>query len=371
MLDRSGSMCTQSNCVMPQMQETARALVDQVDLTNARIGVVSYATTAITNKRLTHHLREEVTHHRHQAIDGLQANGWTNIVAAYDRAMEVLNEVPDGAELKVIWILSDGKQSSSYGGDKTAIDKATEVKGPNGDAVRIFSVGIGSASQTTMDMMASEPTELHSFSATEFGQIEERFKDFCSFVYSPRSPPPPAPPPPPPPPPPPISPVPSPPPPLPPAPRVGYSPPPPGMPPKPPEPPAAPSPMNPPPPPSRCAPTLVNSTPTVHATTVAMVRSGDRVTTGRTAPIVDRACFSRRHRRQRCRPLCRHSRSRLRVRWRRHHRRQHHRRLRRHRRRRFRHRHRHPRHHLLRPHQSRRRRRRQIPSPRHPCRLGR
>ena len=364
-LDRSGSMCTQSNCVMPQMQETARALVDQVDLTNARIGVVSYATTAITNKRLTHH-REEV----HQAIDGLQANGWTNIVAAYDRAMEVLNEVPDGAELKVIWILSDGKQSSSYGGDKTAIDKATEVKGPNGDAVRIFSVGIGSASQTTMDMMASEPTELHSFSATEFGQIEERFKDFCSFVYSPRSSPPPAPPPPPPPPPPPASPVPSPPPPLPPAPRVGYSPPPPGMPPKPPEPPAAPSPMNPPPPPSRCAPTLVNSTPTVHATTVAMDQFGDRVTTGRTAPIVDRACFPvataanaaalsaataaaasesdgaattaanttavRRHRRRRCRR-----------------------------------RHRHPRHHLLRPHQSRRRRRRQIPSPRHPCRLGR
>eukprot|EP00900_Chrysochromulina_parva_P020915 jgi/Chrpa1/3457/Chrysochromulina_OHIO_Genome00020139-RA len=267
-LDSSGSMLG----VLASMKLTAKRIVDQVDLTapGSRAGVVTFSSAAQRLTGLVHN-RTRV----YVAIDSIVASGATSISSGLVEANATFAagaaERVNASVPRVVWVLSDGEQSatSCYGpasrnlcGDRGAISAALALRD---EGITIFSVGLGSLiNSLTINSMASLPTALHAYTASDTAAITARFSDFCSMATSPLAPPPlrpPATPPRPPPPPSPPPPSPSPPPPSPspppplrppsrppplaPAPSGGYSPPPPSPPPSPPAPP--PPPPSPPP----------------------------------------------------------------------------------------------------------------------------
>ena len=76
-LDRSGSMRDE----MPDLKRVAIALVDQLDMTHARAGLISFSGAASEDQVLT-----DSHDALHTAINSLQAGGATNIVAALTAA---------------------------------------------------------------------------------------------------------------------------------------------------------------------------------------------------------------------------------------------------------------------------------------------
>ena len=238
-LDRSGSM----GGAMADLKDIAIFLLEQVDLTVGQAAIVAFQSTAELLMPLS---RRRVD--LYAQINGLAAGGGTAIDLGLDRAFDEL--YTSGRHVNstqaVVWVISDGVNNN---GDKLPIQSAARLKGAG---ATIFAVGIGGASQQTLESMASTPISTHAYMGSDLAAIRSRFADFCSLATSPNPPPlptlPPSPPPPSPDPPPP-SPTPAAPPPMPPAPLLGYSPPPPRAPPTPPSPPAPPSTPKPSPPP--------------------------------------------------------------------------------------------------------------------------
>ena len=93
---------------MDGMKGLAKLLIAQLDLTIQKAAIVSFSGSA--------RLDEALSADRNSldaAIESLSAGGGTNIVAGLERAAEALeaSTMPQGAK-EVVWVLSDGKQSS-------------------------------------------------------------------------------------------------------------------------------------------------------------------------------------------------------------------------------------------------------------------
>lgn len=122
------------------------------------------------------------------AIRTYNADGQTNIGAGLLQAQSLLQRGRPTNAQQLIILLTDGEQSSQYGGDNAAINAAASVKLRG---TRIIAVGFGGADPHTLASMASTPSELNSFTGGDIADVISHLSDVCTIVTSPRTPPPP------------------------------------------------------------------------------------------------------------------------------------------------------------------------------------
>jgi uncharacterized protein YegL len=233
-IDCSGSM----RAWMDQVKQFAREMALSFQLgggTNGtQVGVVRFADSATVLSDLTGNEGNAT-----EAINALQDDlGSTNISDGLRAAQRLLegNGVRAGVP-RVVMVLTDGKQSDSFGGDAHAIATSDSLKA---SGITVFAIGFGVALEATINALASEPHTLYAYVGASISAVRDHFAGrFCTLAFSPRPPTPPHPPPEPPPSPPPSPPPPSPPPPAPPPGAYALSPPPPS-----PSPPPSPPPLH-------------------------------------------------------------------------------------------------------------------------------
>ena len=90
-------------------------------------------------------------------LEEYQIVGSTNIGNALTLASTVLGPAISGEPSPVIVLLSDGEQSNRHGGSAAAISTAATVKQLG---VHIFAMGFETISQSTLDQIASAPTDM-------------------------------------------------------------------------------------------------------------------------------------------------------------------------------------------------------------------
>ncbi|KAL1520830.1 hypothetical protein AB1Y20_022392 [Prymnesium parvum] len=183
-LDASGSMWPYE----ADAKSFALAIVRQFTLQAgaAQVGIVEFASSSNTLSPLSYDFSSVAT-----AIDNYNTGGTTNIGAGLQLAQSML-EGPDGrASLGVqqmILLLTDGEQSSSYGGAASAIATAASVKGAG---TVLVAVGFGGSDVRTLNSIASSPASIYSYSGADIEELKNHLSDMCTIVASPRSPPPP------------------------------------------------------------------------------------------------------------------------------------------------------------------------------------
>ncbi len=136
-IDRSGSM---SGVPLENAKEAARACIANLSRVDQKISLVTYNTEALENEGLT----EEGTSLQY-ALDGIQAEGGTNISGGIEMGLQSLGHASGG---KAIILLSDGQDGNS----KEAMEKA--VKSANIAAVPIYTVGLGDVDQVYLASIA-------------------------------------------------------------------------------------------------------------------------------------------------------------------------------------------------------------------------
>jgi len=113
-LDRSGSMDDAGgNPPQPitDAKDAAKLLIDQLDYTTDKVGLVSYSTTATKNHSLTNNFTSVKS-----AIDNFYANGYTNIGDAVYQAQQELNSSRARSDaIPIIVVLSDGVANRRHG----------------------------------------------------------------------------------------------------------------------------------------------------------------------------------------------------------------------------------------------------------------
>ena len=186
-IDNSGSMLNVMNTAL----DVAVSILDQVDLNVARVGLVRFSTQPQIRMLLSDN-RAALT----ASIRSISASGQTFISAgllsgvtvAKNSPLRVSSRIPD-----MIWLLTDGVQTPEFltdgiGGDRAAIQTAKAIKA---NGTTIYSVGIGAASNQTMEMIASAPADIHSFVTCQtcLQDVRNRFANFCNLATSPRLPP--------------------------------------------------------------------------------------------------------------------------------------------------------------------------------------
>ncbi|UTF52005.1 vWA domain-containing protein [Natronosalvus rutilus] len=167
-LDRSGSMSSS----MTAMKDAAKGLVDELDNAVANVGVVSYSSSATLDQKLTSDHGTVKT-----AIDGLSSSGQTHIVDGVETAQEELtdgtNARPDAEKIMVV--MSDGEHNQ--GGDP--VDAADDAKG---EGIEIYTVAFGSADESTLQDMASDPWDAHFFQAANENELIDAFSQIGRII---------------------------------------------------------------------------------------------------------------------------------------------------------------------------------------------
>ena len=92
------------------------------------------------------------------------------------------------ARKRMVVLLTDGVQSSYFGGDQGAITTANQLKA---EGITIISVGFGGANSATVAAMASQPASLYSYTGSSIADVQAHLADMCTIVASPQPPPPP------------------------------------------------------------------------------------------------------------------------------------------------------------------------------------
>ena len=173
----------------------AQSVVDQFVLSQSltRVGVVEFSSSARTLIGMSADASAVGS-----AVSGLSsARGWTDISSALDRGSGLIQGGgrPCTGERCAVLLLTDGQQSSQYGGDSAAIATATTVKAAG---IKLFAVGFGGAKRSTLDAMASSPASRYSYLGSNLQDIQAHFASFCALATAPGAPPspptPPAPP---------------------------------------------------------------------------------------------------------------------------------------------------------------------------------
>ena len=180
-LDKSGSMYGLTS----QVKAFASELVSQFALspTLTRVGVVEFSSSARVLTGLSGSASVVAG-----AIAGLSnAGGWTSISSGLERGKGLIDAGgrPCAGENCVVFLLTDGQQSSQYGGSNAAVLSAAAVKAAD---MRVFAVGFGGAQKSTLDAMASSPASQYSYLGTSLADIRAHFQAFCQLVSSPRPP---------------------------------------------------------------------------------------------------------------------------------------------------------------------------------------
>ena len=86
----------------------------------------------------------------------------------------------------MILLLTDGEQSSSFGGDNAAITTAGTVKD---SGITLMAVGFGGSDSRTLDSVASSPSSTYSYRGSSLSDVQQHLTNMCTIVASPRPPP--------------------------------------------------------------------------------------------------------------------------------------------------------------------------------------
>ena len=151
-IDRSGSM---QGTPLQDAKNAAKAFVDRLDLSplGDRVGLVSYASSATTD-----HLLSPSAGTVRSAIDGLGAQGSTNIADGINKSQEELESVRHISDHRpIIILLSDGKHNEPPGTSPQPAADAAKAKG-----TRIITIGLGNdVDEAEMQGLASSPSDYY------------------------------------------------------------------------------------------------------------------------------------------------------------------------------------------------------------------
>ncbi len=181
-LDRSGSMAGEP---LANMKSGAKAFIDIIAEatggaasgqigSGSRIGVVSFADTAMDNTQLITSVDA-----LKNAVDALAAGGNTNHAGAFTKAVGLFD--PDSDNAKVIVMFTDGKTTA--GGPPAPI--AAQAKA---DGVIIYCIGlIGSdgIDVATLKEWASDPSATHVAVTPDADELEELFRELAENISKP------------------------------------------------------------------------------------------------------------------------------------------------------------------------------------------
>ncbi|MBN2003163.1 MAG: VWA domain-containing protein [Anaerolineae bacterium] len=148
-IDRSGSM---SGTPLAEAKNAASDFVDLMDLqkNGDGVAVIVFADTAYVRQRFTFKSNEAI-----QAIQGIDEGGGTNIAAGLtEAARELAGQTIQPDTRQIIILLSDGQSDSM-----AAIAAASAAKAQN---VRVVTIALGNADQTTLQKIASSPTDYYT-----------------------------------------------------------------------------------------------------------------------------------------------------------------------------------------------------------------
>ena len=196
-LDRSGSMEGQP---LADLKTAAKLLIDELDSSIDRIGLVSYADWASVGSQLTDDFGAVKT-----AIGGMNADGYTNIGdGVFDAKAELDARGRPGA-LPLLLVMSDGVANRSHGGatgcsdwpasantcTNDAINQAAAAKaagitvytvGLNLDGVEANHSGSGVLARSVLQTMASGPNQYYE--APTSGDLSGIFQDIAYHVIN-------------------------------------------------------------------------------------------------------------------------------------------------------------------------------------------
>jgi Mg-chelatase subunit ChlD len=166
-IDRSTSMEDEEK--LDYAQAAARTFTTAMNQTRDRVGLVTFAKAARLDQSLTHD-RTAIE----AAIDGVVADGGTDIMEGVDLATEELLNRQRADVLPVLILLSDGESDVIKPSDP-----------PEGN-IRIITIGLGDDVNTAfLSNLASSEADYHfSPSASEleaiYAEIAGEFRDECA-----------------------------------------------------------------------------------------------------------------------------------------------------------------------------------------------
>lgn len=181
-LDRSGSM---SGTPLSDMKLGANTFIDIIDESTdgsqdgqigggSRIGIVSFATTAVANTQLITSVADLKT-----AVDGLMANGQTNHADAFTQAINLFD--PSSQNAKVIVMFTDG--NTTVGAPPAPVAEQAKSQG-----IVIYCIGlVGSdgVDVATLNEWASDPDSTHVAVTPTSADLEELFEDLAANISKP------------------------------------------------------------------------------------------------------------------------------------------------------------------------------------------
>lgn len=181
-LDRSGSM---AGSPLANLKSGAKKFIDIIDEatdgaqdgqigSGSRIGIVSFASTAVQNTQLI----TDVTTLK-AAVDSLTANGSTNHADAFTKASQLLAAPSPNA--KVMVMFTDGMTTA--GGNPNPIAEAAKAQG-----VIIYSIGLsgnGGIDEQALRDWASDPDSAYVAITPDDAELEDLFEDLAQNIAKP------------------------------------------------------------------------------------------------------------------------------------------------------------------------------------------
>ncbi len=181
-LDRSGSM---AGSPLANMKSGAKKFIDIIDEatdssadghigSGSRIGIVSFADTAVQNTQLITSVDDLKS-----AVDSLTAGGSTNHADAFTKAAELFD--PSSSNARVMVMFTDGKTTS--GPNPSPIAAAARASG-----VIIYCIGlVGSdgIDPAVLNDWATDPDASHVAITPDDGDLEDLFADLAANISKP------------------------------------------------------------------------------------------------------------------------------------------------------------------------------------------
>lgn len=178
-LDRSGSM---AGSPLANMKQGAKTFIDIIDEatdssqdgnigSGSRIGIVSFASTAVDNTQLI-----TATDELKNAVNSLTAGGSTNHADAFLTAMQMFD--PLSSNEKVIVMFTDGKTTA--GPPPEPVAAAAKAAG-----VIIYCIGLigtDGIDVNTLNKWASDPDAAHVAVTPDDSKLEELFRDLAANI---------------------------------------------------------------------------------------------------------------------------------------------------------------------------------------------
>ena len=181
-LDRSGSM---AGSPLANMKSGAKTFIDIIDESTdgtqngqigngSRIGIVSFADTAVQNTQLITSVADLKT-----AVDSLSADGSTNHADAFEQALALFN--PASTNAKVMVMFTDGVTTA--GGNPNTIATLAKAQG-----VIIYVIGLsgnGGIDEDALRDWASDPDSAYVAITPDDAELEELFEDLARNITNP------------------------------------------------------------------------------------------------------------------------------------------------------------------------------------------